>query len=236
MTMTSIWLRRIHKWVGLAMGLQVILWAVSGAGMALLDMKQVAGGASVESPIPLPSGTTPAWPAIRAALAGTPITALKLRPLLGRQAVEVEAAGQVLLFDAADGRPLAIDRDTARAIAVAAHPGRAVVLRNTPLSALDLAVREHRLPIWRVDFADEGNSSYYVSGASGTVLERRNDSWRWWDMFWMLHTMDYARRTSFNHPLIIAIGFAMSWFAVTGLWLLFATSWRRDFAWTRRNR
>ena len=49
----------------------------------------------------------------------------------------------------------------------------------------------------------------------------------------MLHNMDYADRTSFNHPLIITAGVAMAWLAVTGFWLLFRTKWRHDFAWVR---
>jgi len=120
------------------------------------------------------------------------------------------------------------------AIARAAHPEGASRTRVTPLRELNLAVREHELPIWQVDFADADHSSYYVSGVTGELLERRNDSWRWWDFFWMLHNMDYAKRTSFNHPLIITVGFAMAWLAVTGFWLLFRTMWRHDFAFLRR--
>jgi len=41
--------------------------------------------------------------------------------------------------------------------------------------------------------------------------------------------MDYVNRTSFNHPLIVIIGFAAVWLAITGLWLLFRTGWRSDF-------
>lgn len=44
MTIKSIWLLRIHKWVGLAVGLQFVLWAISGAAMALLDMERSPEG------------------------------------------------------------------------------------------------------------------------------------------------------------------------------------------------
>ena len=44
----------------------------------------------------------------------------------------------------------------------------------------------------------------------------------------MLHIMDYAKRTSFNHPVIWMFGFAAVWLAITGFWLLFRTGWRRD--------
>ena len=44
MIVKSIWLRRIHKWVGLVIGLQLLIWAISGTAMALLPMDEVAGG------------------------------------------------------------------------------------------------------------------------------------------------------------------------------------------------
>jgi uncharacterized iron-regulated membrane protein len=235
-TIPSIWLRKIHKWVGLVIGLQVFLWAVSGTAMALLDMDDVAGGEMAEpaaTPLPAAGG---AWPRVQSALAGKPISKVSIRQLPNGTAIEVATADGVRLFDASSGNPIAIDRARATAIAAAAHPSRAPVIGAQPLKELTLAVREHELPIWQVDFRDEADSSYYVSGTTGALLERRNDMWRWWDFFWMLHNMDYAKRTSFNHPLIIMVGFAMAWLAVTGFWLLFRTMWRHDFGWFRHRR
>ena len=234
MTIKSIWLRRIHKWVGLVIGLQFLMWAISGAAMALISMEEVAGGPMSEhveaSPLPATSG----WPNIQRQLGREPVTSITFRPLPGRQAIQVTTAAGVRLFDAGSGLPITVDRLTAVAIATAMHPDGLAPASVTRLTELTLAVREHGLPIWRIDFTDEKHSSYYVSGTTGAVLERRNDSWRWWDFFWMLHNMDYMERTSFNHPLIITVGFAMAWLAVTGFWLLFRTMWRHDFALLRR--
>jgi uncharacterized iron-regulated membrane protein len=233
-TIKSIWLRRIHKWVGLVIGLQFLVWAISGAAMALFDMGEVAGGAMAEAPAPtLPAGGA-AWPRVREALVGQPVTALTIRSLPQGHVLEATTSAGVKLFDARDGSAVLIDRDAAGSIARASHPEGASPMQVTPLGDLTLAVREHELPIWQVDFNDAVHSSYYVSGSTGELLERRNDSWRWWDFFWMLHNMDYAQRTSFNHPLIIMVGFALAWLSVTGFWLLFRTMWRHDFAFLRR--
>ena len=229
MTIKSIWLRRIHKWVGLVIGLQFLIWAISGTAMALIDMDEVAGGEMAEmAPPPLPTGEK-AWSRVQKALAGQSISGMTVRNLPQGQVLEASTPAGVKLFDVGDGSAVSIDRGAAVSIARAAHPEGASPTQVTPLSVLTLAVREHELPIWRIDFADEKRSSYYVSGTTGELLERRNDSWRWWDFFWMLHNMDYAKRTSFNHPLIITVGFAMAWLAVTGVWLLFRTMWRHDF-------
>ena len=236
MTVKSIWLRRIHKWVGLIIGLQFLVWAISGAAMALLDMEEVAGGHAAETVSQaLPAGSG-AWPRVQAAMSGQPFTKLTVRNLPQGPVYQVTAPMGVRLFSATDGAPVVIDRASATAIARAAHPDGAAIMSAKPLTVVTLAVREHELPIWQVNFRDEANSSYYVSGSTGEVLERRNDSWRWWDFFWMLHNMDYANRTSFNHPLIIMVGFATAWLAATGFWLLFRTMWRHDFTAIRRLR
>ena len=236
MIIKSIWLRKIHKWVGLVIGLQFLVWAISGTAMALLPMDDVAGGEKADRPAPAIPADGRAWPNIQHALANQPISRLSLRPLPQGQALEVMTSKGVRLFDASNGQPIRIDDKAARAIAGSAHPSDAPVTRVAALHELTLPVREHELPIWQVDFRDDVNSSYYVSATTGEILERRNDSWRWWDFFWMLHNMDYAKRTSFNHPLIIMVGFAMTWLAITGFWLLFRTMWKHDFAFLRRQR
>lgn len=230
MMVKSIWIRRVHKWIGLVIAIQFVMWTVSGAAMALLSMNEVAGGKRAELAAPTPLTGGQAWQEIQQSLSGQPIVGLSLRMAGPRQVLDVTTTSGTRLFDAGSGAPLVIDRAAATAIAGAAHPTRAPIMRTAPLRKIELAVREHELPIWRVDFRDESNSSYYVSGTTGAVLERRNDTWRWWDFFWMLHNMDYADRTSFNHPLIITAGSAMVWLALTGFWLLFRTMWRHDFA------
>ena len=236
MTIKSIWLRKIHKWVGLVIGLQFVIWAISGTAMALLPMDEVAGGEMAEQPAPAVPISGNAWPNVQKGLGNQPVSKLSLRALPDGQAIEVTTSQGVRLFDANDGQPILINGEAAKSIASAAHPSGAAVANVVPLKKLTLPVREHELPIWQIDFRDQANSSYYVSGKTGQVLERRNDSWRWWDFFWMLHNMDYAKRTSFNHPLIIMVGFAMTWLAMTGFWLLFRTMWRHDFASLRRLR
>jgi len=221
-------LRVIHKWIGLLIGLQVVLWALSGAGMALIDRNEVAGGPLRTPPTARPAATD-GWPRLQASLPATPVTGVALRALAGRHVFEVAGAGSTMLFDAASGERVRIDARLARDIALAAYPGRGAVKAVAPLDRIGFAVRGHALPIWRVDFDDARRSSFYISGSTGALLERRNDSWRMWDVLWMLHSMDYVNRTSFNHPLIIIVAFAALWLAVTGLWLLFRTGWRSDF-------
>ncbi len=229
--------RRVHKWVGLLLGLQFLLWTISGTAMALLDHEQVSGGHKppAAEPPPIPASVA-AWPRIVDSLGDLQIEAVALRPLLNRQVYEVGTGEAVLLFDAATGNPVQVSAVLARQVAEAEYEGGGRVSRVTRLGELSLAVRNHELPIWRVDFEDGRNSSFYVSGTTGKLLERRNDTWRLWDFFWMLHNMDYLNRTSFNHPLIVTVGFGALWLSITGVYLLFKTSWKAEVRWLRRRR
>ncbi|WP_324262290.1 PepSY domain-containing protein [Altererythrobacter sp. H2] len=233
MTIKSIWLRRIHKWVGLAIGLQFVLWAISGTAMALLDMETVAGGPRPQAIQSALAGEASGWPTIVRQLNSETIEGLRLRTLIDRPVVEVRTARSTRMFDARTGVRVTIDAEAARAIARSNHPNRTSPGPAKLLTRPSLPIRDHEPPIWQVDFADKDASTYYVSATTGAVLERRNDTWRWWDFFWMLHNMDYSDRTSFNHPLIITAGVAMAWLAVTGFWLLFRTMWRHDLSWIR---
>ncbi len=228
MRIPSLLLRRIHKWIGLVIGLQFVIWSLSGAMMAWLDMKEVAGGPSRAAAAAPALSAASAWPILRRELDDIPITNFAVRPLLGRYVFEVTTPVGTMLFDAASGRRVRVDAALARTIAAAAYAGNGHIIAVRKIPEITFAVREHQLPIWRVDFADDENSSYYVSASTAQLLERRNDTWRIWDFFWMLHNMDYLSRTSFNHPLIITVAFGTMWLAITGFYLLFRTAWKPD--------
>ena len=224
---SPIFWRRIHKWVGLILGLQFVLWTVSGATMALLDMDKVGGhsaAAPAEAAEPWPAKLTP--PSHFGQVEG-----LVLRRILDRPVYEVSGAGGFRLLDARTGAPVMIDAATAQAIARQAFHHEAQVTTVERLGKANLEAREHAGPMWRVNFSDEENSSAYVSAVTGRPLVNRGDTWRVWDFVWMLHNMDYANRTSFNHPLIIFVAFGTLWLSFTGFYLLFKSFRRREFNW-----
>jgi uncharacterized iron-regulated membrane protein len=225
--------RRIHKWVGLILGLQFLLWALSGSMMALLDMDAVGGHAMPAMRAqPLPANARLVDPARLAGFG--PVSGLTLRNLSGRPVYELRTDKGIQLVDAAGGRRVTIDAKAAQAVAAMANdaPVRDVMRLDKP----NLEAREYSGPMWRVNFADRANSSAYVSAETGRFLVMRGDTWRTWDFFWMLHNMDYVTRASFNHPLIIFVAFGMLWLSGTGFYLLFKSFRASDFRWLRRRR
>ena len=82
------------------------------------------------------------------------------------------------------------------------------------------------MPVWRVDFDDAAATTLYVAVDNGDVVTRRNRIWRIYDFAWMLHIMDYRERTDFNHPLLVSASALALLAALSGLYLIAATSWR----------
>lgn len=224
--------RRIHKWVGLVLGLQFVLWTLSGSMMALLDADAVGGhggGAMHAMPVATDGLADPAK-----VTGGRPAQALVLRDLAGQPTYEITDASGTRLVDATTGQPVRVDR--ALAEAVASHGVADPVVGATLLERANLEARDHDGPMWRIDFGDAAHSSAYVSATTGRHLVTRGDTWRTWDFFWMLHNMDYVSRSSFNHPLIIFVAFGVLWLSGTGFYLLFKSFRKADFRWVLRKK
>lgn len=224
-------IRTLHKWFALILGLQLLLWTISGAMMAMLDHHKVSGEHTVAAPASLAAPTQLVPIGTLAEAVGSPVQGVKLRPLHDRYVFEVKAATGTAMFDAANGRRVAIDAAVARRLATAAYIGEGQVNAVELVTQHGLETRGLVLPLWKARFDDADNTTLYVATATGEVVERRNDTWRLWDVFWMLHIMDYSNRTSFNHPLIITVATGVAWLALSGVILLFRSFRRSDFAW-----
>jgi len=224
-------IRWLHKWFGLVLGLQFLLWAGSGVVMALLDHHEVSGehavlavARPVDEPRPLPLAEV-------AARVEAPIVKLQLKPLFDTWAYEATTPLGVQLLDAATGAPIVVDAARAKALAVARYAGAAPVGSVTHVTQTTLETRDVALPVWRVEFADEDHTTLLVAEKTGDLLGVKTDAWRLWDVAWMLHIMDYRERQSFNHPLIITMATGAAWLALSGLILLFRAFRRADVAW-----
>ena len=59
-----------------------------------------------------------------------------------------------------------------------------VIDQGTILDRIDYNIEQAAT---RVDFADGEGTRLYISTSTGEVIARRNDVWRFYDFFWMLH-------------------------------------------------
>jgi len=221
------WIRSLHKWVGLILAVQFVLWMASGLVMSLLDPEKVEGAQhriqGSQSPRTWPTGML--MPSQVIAAAGRQVEGLDATWFRDLPVYRLQAGSSVWLVAAADGRPIQVDTVAAKEIAASDYVGDGAPGLPARLERATTEVRGHEGAIWRVPFSDGDNTTLYVSAQDGRILERRNRTWRLFDVFWMLHIMDYAGRQNFNNPLVIMAASGGLWIALTGIWLLF-TSFR----------
>lgn len=220
------WMRKLHKWVGLIVALQFVIWLGSGLIMGLLDHDAVQN-----THHRAPAVLTPSWPEQAVSPAsvltrsGRPVQTIATLWLLDHPVYRLSHEDDTWLASARDGRPVAVTAADVTAIAAADYLGDGRASAPELLRESTLEARGHAGPIWRVVFSDDDTTTLYVSGQDGRILERRNDTWRLFDIVWMLHIMDYTGRQDFNNPLVIMAGAGGLWIALSGAWLM-VTSFR----------
>ena len=218
-------IRHAHRWLGLLIGIQVLLWVVGGVVMSALRLEEVRGEH-------LAAGQ--ARPVLRADRPLVPVaellrryadrgpSAITLAAWLGHPVYRLEGAGRNWLVDAESGAELSpLPQSAAEAVARADYSGSAPLASMEWVETAATEIRGRELPLWRARFGDAVNTAVYVSPDSGTVVARRNDLWRVFDFVWMLHIMDYDEREDFNHPLLIATASTALLFVLSGLTMLF---------------
>jgi uncharacterized iron-regulated membrane protein len=225
-------IRKLHKWLGLLIGVQLVLWAISGLVFAWLDHHEVQAEHSAHPPAPASLAAVPALIEPAAWLheyAGRTIREIRLTSVLDRPVWRIEAADGVQLRDAVDGQPFTLDEPFVRRMASAFYKGDGQLAAVTHHATPTLETRKSGA-VWRVDFNDAPQTALYFAADDGRLVAARNETWRLFDFFWMLHTMDYRGRDNFNHPVIIAFGTGALWLALSGVLLLLRSFRRRDFA------
>lgn len=217
-------IRQVHRWLGLLIGIQVLLWVVGGVVMSALRLDEVRGEhLAARTTAPALDGGARLTPlsAVLQARAGT-VTSVTLTSLLGQPVYRVETGAGPELVDASSGASLSpLPQAVARRIALADYTGAGTLQDVAWVDSPELEYRGRDLPLWRARFADERETTLYISPQTGVVVARRNDLWRLFDFVWMLHIMDYEEREDFNHPLLIATASTALLFVLSGLTMLF---------------
>lgn len=210
--------RKLHRWLGLLMVLQITAWMASGLYFALIPIETIRGehlvteaDAALTAHVEGIAAPFVAWQAVREELGNeAQLTGLSLSLL------EDEVYYRVTGSDP-DGQPFTrlVDPDKA---AVVPFLGKDLVIgivnkrlrEPASLTAAELiteapAGSEYRgrsLPLWRVSYAEPESLNVYVDGWTGDIVARRTTRWRIFDFLWMLHIMDFEERDDFNSRLL----------------------------------
>lgn len=209
-----------HRVLGYIVGVQILLWISGGVVMSWFDIETVRGehNIMVEEAQTLPNASL-LLPISE--VLSVNATTIKLGYLLDIPVYNVTYADDTNeIVSAISGEVLTpLTKEMAEAIAVRDFAGVGVASTKW----LEETNTEYRstLPVWQVDMQDDEGTIIYVSPTEARVVGRRNDIWRVFDFFWMLHIMDYENRSNFNNPLLIGASLVAFIFTLTGMTLIY---------------
>lgn len=214
--------RKIHKYLGWILVLQLLCWFGSGLIMSVLPITEVRGEHLRKA------FATPAWSQVMspATLAQKhPDYQLKLSQQGSTPVYQFSKDNEQLFYSALTGEVIAaLTEAQVKDFATQQYQGKADIHQIQRLHQVPFEVRHLAAPLWLVQFADEEGSSFYLEEHTGKVLSVRTNNWRIFDFVWMLHIMDYQEREDFNHPLLMIFSATALFFTLTGALLL---PWRR---------
>lgn len=215
--------RKIHKWFALIVGIQLFLWALSGFYMVVVNIDIIHGDMLVKNVQQVVSHDDKLHiPLDRLASLHPDANSFTLKTMLGRPVYLVSGQDPILL-DANSGRQLSpLNAQTATEIASYHYAGEGEIrhvelLESNPPTEL----QARSLPLWRVDFDDVWNSTFYIDPYTGEFKTRRHTLWRVFDFLWMLHVMDYDERADINNTVLRIFSVLGTCLGLTGVWLLF---------------
>lgn len=216
----SPWLFRCHRWLSWLVGLQVLVWSLSGLLFAWLPFQSWVKGQQVAAPPAL--ALPPQW---RDALQGLPVAPpVQLQALMTPHGAVLKLGPDHWLR--LDGRPWrAPDAAQVQAFARGLYRGAGrlqdVQRLAEPPRQLGIVAElgERRGAVWRVRFDDALQTRLYFHAASGEYLGVRTRAWVWYDFFWRLHIMDYEGGEDFNGALLRGAALGLFGLCVAGLGL-----------------
>ncbi|WP_028101349.1 hypothetical protein [Pseudoduganella violaceinigra] len=182
------WKRRLHllhRWLGIAVGVLVLMWFGSGIVMMYVPYPELSTQERMVWLAPLNAGQVKvnAWDAWQStAQPGVP-DFVKINTVADRPAFHFLANGRWSSVWADTGAALHITEAIARASAGGAAPGAAAfTVEKIELDQWTFgAVRMHR-PLYRVEADDAVGSVLYVSGRTGELVRdttRSERAWNW---------------------------------------------------------
>lgn len=206
------YIRRTHRYLGVVLGIQFLIWTISGLYFSWTNIDEIHGDFQHRHPPHLTGNHTLVSPAVAFEKAGYKVDSIhsvQLISMLGKPFYSLQfytgKTFRKILADATNGvRRGPVNKSEAVQIAAESFNGEAL-LSSAEYITTTTAHHEYRgkpLPAWAITFKHPSNTTVYVSEAGGKVESFRNNKWRIFDFLWMGHTMDYKGRDNFNNWLL----------------------------------
>lgn len=212
--------RRTHKWLALFVGIQVVLWTITGFYMVVVHIDTIHGDNLVRSPVARTFKTTELVSPATIVADHPQANEVTLQRLFDRPVWKVDS-GAPFLIDAVSGARLApLTEAQVRAVARRIFVGDAPIVASRLLTRAPLEMQTRKPPYWQVEFEGWNRPTLYISPTTGELISRRHALWRVFDFAWMLHIMDYDERSNVNNTLLRVATWSAVMMALSGAWML----------------
>ena len=223
--MTSIrwplFVRKTHKWLALFVGIQVVIWTVTGFYMVTVHIDYIHGDHLIRTAPPQSFDLGKFVSPDKIVAANPDAQEVRLQELLDRPVWQVKNAEGSVLLDAATGEKLpALTKAQAEAAARSVYTGDPTIVATRLLTEAPLEMQTRKPPYWQVEFKGWNRPTLYISPTTGELISRRHALWRVFDFAWMLHIMDYEDRSNVNNTLVRIATWSAVAMALSGAWLL----------------
>ncbi len=198
--------RKYHKWLMLFVGLQFVIWSVSGAYMVIFDIDYIHGDSLVvNEQVSLKSDQINY--SITDLFTHYPKAKnIELSSLLGDAVYRFNVDKNKYLLSADTGKSLSpISKDYAVLIAQQRYKQANAMIKQVSLITenppFELSARH--LPVWRIDFDEFSSPSFYISVRTGELVTKRHTFWRLFDWMFSFHVMDFVEEDASNKLLLV---------------------------------
>ena len=212
------YIRKIHRWLGVTIGIQFIFWTISGLYFSWTDIDEIHGDHFLDT---LNESVKLNAFYISDSLQ---VSELALRVIDSRPYLWLNDS---LLIDPETGeQKQGVTKDEAKRIAKKYVKDDFQIISSSLLTEVDThhEYRGRPLPAWAVKFDSSDELTAYISQRDGSFQRIRHQSWRWFDFLWMFHTMDYQGRDDFNNLLLRAFSLFGLFTVASGFTLFFITT------------
>ena len=206
--------RSFHKYLSLAISIQLLLWTISGIYFAFNKIELIRG----EQYLLEQEISEVSLDEIRKTFNAQNLGILKR---LDQWIIRVEDGSGAYYTDLNGNKLTSLTKEQVK-LAVKRQTSLTPVNVTRITSSSDGSeYRGRELPLFKVTTSSEDEVNVYVDAVSGEVKAIRSDSWRWWDLLWSLHIMDYTERENIDNFLLKIFSILALISSLSGITLFF---------------
>jgi hypothetical protein len=207
----------------LFIGAQLLIWAVTGSYMVLMDIDYIHGDSLVklnQQAIPVEQLK------ISIAEIKTRYPNAKKISLVNQQnqAIYLVKTEQWQRINAQTGEILpAVSQTQAIHIAQSLYTGSGKVVNSQFLTQSNGEISPNILPAWQINFDDFAAPRLYISAQTGELTTKRHSFWVLFDWFFRFHIMDYGDDEDASNTLLLVISVIALMASLAGLVLTYVS-------------